>query len=159
MRLEQAFGKKFDKQAVRVKSFEYNNHTFKVKIPLTTEYEAILNEANNPEEEKIDKYFNDLTKQFHENKEKLTPEMGVVFEENDILVNGKSMREAAKNKVLTENRVLALIKLLVPEEKEFDMSTITYEMVEELFPFSVQLELIDLIADTITPSYKEQKGK
>jgi hypothetical protein len=159
MRLEQAFGKKFDKQAVRVKSFEYNNHTFKVKIPLTTEYEAILNEANNPEEEKIDKYFNDLTKQFHENKEKLTPEMGVVFEENDILVNGKSMREAAKNKVLTENRVLALIKLLVPEEKDFDMSTITYEMVEELFPFSVQLELIDLIADTITPSYKEQKGK
>jgi hypothetical protein len=32
-------------------------------------------------------------------------------------------------------------------------------MVEELFPFSVQLELIDLISNTITPTYKEQKGK
>jgi hypothetical protein len=39
------------------------------------------------------------------------------------------------------------------------MSTVTYAMVEELFPFSVQLELIDLISNTIAPNYKDQKGK
>lgn len=159
MSLEKAFGKKFDKDAVRVKTFEYNGHTFKVKIPLTKEYETILETANNVDEEKLEKYYKDLVKDFEKNKDSITPEMGVVFTENDVLLKDKSMREAAKNKLLTENRILALVRLLVPEEQGFDMQTVTYEMVEELFPFSVQLELIDLISNTITPTYKEQKGK
>jgi len=159
MSLEKAFGKKFDKDAVRVKTFEYNGHTFKVKIPLTKEYETILETANNVDEEKLEKYYKDLVKDFEKNKDSITPEMGVVFTEDDVLLKDKSMREAAKNKLLTENRILALVRLLVPEEQGFDMQTVTYEMVEELFPFSVQLELIDLISNTITPTYKEQKGK
>jgi hypothetical protein len=159
MKLEKAFGKKFDKDTVRIKTFDYNGHTFKVKIPLTKEYESILETANKVDDEQLEKYYNDLTKEFVENKEKMTKEMGVVFTDNDVLVNEKSMREAARNKLLTENRILALVRLLVPEEQGFDMQTVTYEMVEELFPFSVQLELIDLISNTITPTYKEQKGK
>jgi hypothetical protein len=159
MKLEKAFGKKFDKDTVRIKTFDYNGHTFKVKIPLTKEYESILETANKVDDEQLEKYYNDLTKDFVENKEKMTKEMGVVFTDNDVLVNEKSMREAARNKLLTENRILALVRLLVPEEQGFDMQTVTYEMVEELFPFSVQLELIDLISNTITPTYKEQKGK
>lgn len=158
MKLEQAFGKKFDKESVRIKSFDYNGHTFKVKIPLTSEYDAIIEQANVPNEELVDKYYKELTKEFIEKKEKLKNE-DVKYTENDVIVGERSMREAAKNKVLTEQRILALIQLLVPEEKDFDMSTVTYDMVEELFPFSVQLELIDHIANTITPTYKEQKGK
>ncbi len=159
MKLEKAFGKKFDKDTVRIKTFDYNGHTFKVKIPLTKEYESILETANKVDDEQLEKYYTELTKDFVENKEKMTKEMGVVFTDNDVLVNEKSMREAARNKLLTENRILALVRLLVPEEQGFDMQTVTYEMVEELFPFSVQLELIDLISNTITPTYKEQKGK
>lgn len=159
MKLEKAFGKKFDKDTVRIKTFEYNGHTFKVKIPLTKEYETILETANNVDEEILEKYYNDLVKDFITNKEKMTEDMGIVFADNDVILKDKSMREAAKNKLLTENRILALVRLLVPEEHGFDMQTVTYEMVEELFPFSVQLELIDLISNTITPTYKEQKGK
>jgi len=159
MSLEQAFGKKFDKDAVRVKTFEYNGHTFKVKIPLTKEYETILDTANNLDEEKVEKYYQDLIKDFVKNKKDIPEELGIVFTDDDVILKDKSMKEAAKNKLLTENRILALIRLLVPEEQGFDMQTVTYEMVEELFPFSVQLELIDLISNTITPSYKEQKGK
>lgn len=157
--LAQAFGKKFDKDTLRIKSFEYNGHTFKVKIPLTSEYELILENANVADEALVEKYYQELIKDFKTNKDKLTEDMGVVFTDDDVIVQDKSMKEASKNKVLTQNRILALIKLLVPEEKDFDMSTISYEMVEELFPFTVQLELIDLIANTITPTYKEQKGK
>lgn len=157
--LAQAFGKKFDKDTLRIKSFEYNGHTFKVKIPLTSEYESILENANVADEALVEKYYQELIKDFKTNKDKLTEDMGVVFTDDDVIVQDKSMKEASKNKVLTQNRILALIKLLVPEEKGFDMSTISYEMVEELFPFTVQLELIDLIANTITPTYKEQKGK
>jgi hypothetical protein len=159
MKLEKAFGKKFDKDTVRIKTFEYNGHTFKVKIPLTKEYETILETANNVDDEILERYYNDLVKDFITNKEKMTEDMGIVFTDNDVILKDKSMREAAKNKLLTENRILALVRLLVPEEHGFDMQTVTYEMVEELFPFSVQLELIDQISNTITPTYKEQKGK
>lgn len=159
MSLEKAFGAKFNKDAVRVKTFDYNGHTFKVKIPLTKEYETILETANKVDEEKVEKYYNDLVKDFVNNKDNIPEELGVTFTDDDVILKDKSMREAAKNKLLTENRILALIRLLVPEEQGFDMQTVTYEMVEELFPFSVQLELIDLISNTITPTYKEQKGK
>jgi hypothetical protein len=157
--LSQAFGKKFDKDSLRIKSFEYGGHTFKVKIPLTSEYESIIQQANVPNEELLEKYYGSLSKEFLEKKKDFASNGKVEFLENDILVEKKSLREAAKNKVLTEQRILALMKLLVPEEKDFDMNSITYEMVEELFPFSVQLEVIDLISDSISPNYKDQRGK
>jgi len=157
--LSQAFGKKFDKDTVRIKSFEYGGHTFKVKLPLTSEYDAIIQQANVPNEELLEKYYSNLSKDFLEKKEEFSTNKSVEFLDNDILVEKKSLREAAKNKVLTEQRILALIKLLVPEEKDFVMDSITYEMVEELFPFSVQLEIIDLISDSISPNYKDQRGK
>lgn len=157
--LAQAFGKKFDKDAVRIKSFSYGGHTFKVKIPLTAEYEAMFEAVKVVDEEKVKKYYDELTKQFIDNKDKLDPELGVVFKDNDIEIQGRSMLDTAKNKAITENRILAMVRLLVPEEEGFDMGTITYDMVEELFPFSVQLELVELIGETISPSYKDTKGK
>jgi hypothetical protein len=157
--LSQAFGKKFDKEAVRTKSFDYGGHNFKVKVPLTSEYEALFESVKIVDDEKVKQYYDDLTKQFIENKDKLDPELGVVFKDDDIEIKGRSMIDTAKNKAITENRIVAMIRLLVPEEKDFDMSTITYAMVEELFPFSVQLELVELIGEVISPSYKDTKGK
>lgn len=157
--LAQAFGKKFNKDAVRIKSFEYGGHTFKVKVPLTSEYEAMFKAVKVVDDAVVKKYYDELTKQFIDNKDKLDPELGVVFKDNDIEIQGRSMLETAKNKAITENRIVAMIQLLVPEEEDFDMATITYDMVEELFPFSVQLELIELIGETVSPNYKDTKGK
>jgi len=157
--LSQAFGKKFDKEAVRTKSFEYGGHNFKVKVPLTSEYEALFEAVKIVDDKKVKQYYQELTKQFIENKDKLDPELGIVFKENDVEIQGRSMMDTAKNKAITENRIVAMIRLLVPEEKGFDMSTVTYEMVEELFPFSVQLELVEVIGEVISPSYKDTKGK
>lgn len=157
--LSKAFGNKFDKEAIRTKSFQYGGHTFKVKIPLTTEYEAIFENVKVVDDEKVKQYYNELTKEFIANKDNLDPELGIVFKENDVEIQGRSMMETAKNKAITENRIVAMIRLLVPEEQGFDMSTVTYEMVEELFPFSVQLELVELIGETISPNYKDTKGK
>jgi 6-pyruvoyl-tetrahydropterin synthase len=157
--LSQAFGKKFDKDAVRTKTFEYNGHTFQVKIPLTVEYENLFANVQDVSDEKVKQYYDELTKEFIKNKDDLDPELGVIIKDNDIEIQGRSMMETAKSKAITENRILAMIRLLVPEDKQFDMSVITYEMVEELFPFSVQLELVELIGKTISPNYKDQKGK
>lgn len=157
--LSSAFGKKFNKDIIRTRSFDFNGHTFKVRVPLSAEYEAILKETQEVDEAKVDKYYNELSKEFIEKKDTIKPEDDVVFSDTDIVVQGRSLKETAKNKILTDNRILAMIKLLVPEEKDFDMATITYEMVDELFPFSVQLELLERIGDVISPSYSTTKGK
>jgi ribosomal protein S17E len=143
--LAQAFGKQFaeNKDAIRIKEFELGGHKFKVKIPLTSEYEAKMLEVKNPQQELIDKYYKEL-----EDKYSNDPDFTI-----------EKMQETAKNKAVTESTILAMVQMLVPEEVGFDMKTITYEMVEELFPFSVQMDLIENIADVISPSYKTTKGK
>lgn len=157
--LEQAFGKKFNKDNVRIRSFDFGGHTFKVKIPLSAEYESLLTSVQEVDETLVEKYYNDLSAEFTKNKDNLADQKEIEFKDNDVIVQGRSMRETAKNKAISENRIVAMIRLLVPEEKEFDMSTITYEMVDELFPFSVQLELVEEIGNVISPSYKAIKGK
>ena len=107
----------------------------------------------------MQKYYNELTKSFIENKDNLDPELGVIFKENDVELQGRSLMQTAKTKVITENQITAMVQMLVPEEIDFNMSEITYEMVEELFPFSVQMELLQKISEVISPSYKETKGK
>lgn len=156
--LSQAFGSSFNKETLRIRSFVYNGHTFKVKVPLAIEADAMSEQTKNLDKAKLNEYYERLTKEFIENKDTLAESEEIVFGDDDVLIKGRSMREAAKNKLLTETTILNMLKLLVPEEQGFDMQTITYDMVEELFPFSIQMELLRLINDTISPSYKETKG-
>jgi hypothetical protein len=157
----QALGTKFieQKEAIRIRSFEFAGHTFKVKVPLTYEFELIQKDMDNVDENIINKYYQELSKELIDNKDKAKEDLEIEYTDNDILIKGKSLRDASKNKALTEKRIITLFKFLVPEEKDFDMNTITYEMIEELFPFSIQMELISLIGDTISPNYKETRGK
>jgi len=157
-----ALGDKFElnKEALRTRKFEFNGHTFKVKVPLTVETDAISERTNNLDEVKLNEYYAELTKEFTDNKaDILDKTKDIEFTETDVIVKGRSLRETAKNKLLMETRILEMFKLLVPEEEGFDMNTITYSMIEELFPFTIQMQLLELISDTISPSYKETKGK
>jgi hypothetical protein len=154
----QALGSSFNKDTLRIRSFVYNGHTFKVKVPLAVEADAMTEQTKNLDKAKLNEYYERLTQEFINNKDSLAENEEIVFADDDVIVKGRSMREAAKNKLLTETTILSMFKLLVPEEQGFDMSTITYDMVEELFPFSIQMELLRFINDTISPSYKETKG-
>ena len=157
-----ALGNDFEahKNALRIRKFEFNGHTFKVKVPLTIESDAISERTKNLDQSTLDQYFDQLAKQFIDNKEDiLKTGDDVVYQDDDVIIKGRSLRETAKNKLLMETRILEMFKLLVPEEEGFDMSTVTYAMIEELFPFSIQMQLLELISDTISPSYKETKGK
>ena len=154
-----ALGKSFNKDTLRIRSFDMGGHTFKVKVPLTAEYENMLENVKIIDDNKVNKYYDDLSKEFINNKSEFEKQEDVVFTDNDILLKGTSLRETAKNKAILENRILSLIKLIMPEEEGFDMSTITYDMVEELFPFSVQIQLIEEISLVISPSYKTVRGK
>jgi len=154
-----ALGKSFNKYTLRIRSFDMGGHTFKVKVPLTAEYENMLEAVKIIDDNKVNQYYDDLSKEFINNKAEFEKQEDVVFTDNDILLKGTSLRETAKNKAILENRILSLIKLIMPEEEGFDMSTITYDMVEELFPFSVQIQLIEEISLVISPSYKTVRGK
>jgi len=149
----QALGNKFNKDALRIRSFEFNEHTFKVKIPLTAESDAMLERLKTPDEAVVEKFFKEMSKSFTE------PSDTVQITENDVIIEGRSIREAASNKALIQARVTEMIRMLVPEEEGFDMSTVTYEMIDELFPFAVQLQLLELIGETVSPSYNSTKGK
>jgi hypothetical protein len=80
------------------------------------------------------------------------------FTDNDILVDGRSMREAAKNKAITEARITEFFKLLVPELDGASLDDLTYKDIEDEFPMSVQLQIVEKIGEAISPTYKESRG-
>ena len=149
----QALGSKFNKDTLRIRSFEFAGHTFKVRVPLTAESDAMFERLKEPNEAMVDKFFSELSKEFTESSDK------VQITDDDVIVEGRSLRETAKNKVLIQARITEMMRLLVPEEEGFDMSTVTYEMIDELFPFAVQMQMMELIGETVSPSYTATKGK
>ena len=152
-----AFGAKLaeNKDLLRIRTFDMGGHTFKVKVPLTAELEAMYKRSSEPDEALVQKYYDQLTGGF---KGEIKDERIQVLED-DFIIDGRSVREAAKDKAKTEARIVEMLKLLVPEDAEFDMATLTYDMVEELFPFAIQIEMMEKIAETISPDYSKHKKK
>lgn len=157
MKLQKAFGNLAND--FRIRSFEMNGHTFKVKVPLTSEMEAMQERLKIPSPESEKKHYEDLTKVFLVDKELVKTMEGVEVKKDDVIVEGRSLKDLAKQKALAERRIVEMFKLLVPEEEGFDMATLTYEMIDEMFPFAIQVELMESISKTISPEYKDRRGK
>ena len=153
-KLESALGGQFtkNKNAVRTRSFVLGGHTFKVKIPLTKEFEEIKIRMELVDNDIVESYYKEMIKDLKESDNcKIT--------DDDVVVSGQSMREASKNKHVLEQRVTEMFKLLVPEESEFDMANINYKMIDELFPLPIQLKVMENISNVVSPTYEEAKGK
>ena len=84
-------------------------------------------------------------------------EEGVEVKDNDVLIEGRSMRETAKNKHVLQQRIVQYIQFLIPETGSLE--DITYADVEAEFPLAVQMTLVDKINEVISPDYKEIKSK
>jgi hypothetical protein len=153
-----AFGEKYqtNKKNLLVRSFELGGHTFKVRIPLMAESDEIYTKVTNPNDETIEKIYQELTKPLMQFESNQTEEFK--FVENDILVDGRSMREAAKNKAITEARITEFFKLLVPDLEGASLEDLTYQDIEDEFPMSVQLQIVEKIGEAISPTYKESRG-
>lgn len=160
-KFEKALGKKFteNKEIVRIRTFELGGHTFKVKVPLTVESDAMTERLKMIDEAEIEKVYTELTKDIVAVQKDLKDMEGIEFTENDIIVAGRSMRETAKMKVSTDKKITEMIRLLVPEEKDFDMSTIEYKDIEEIFPMPIQMALVEAISETISFDYGKTKEK
>lgn len=141
---------------IRIKKFDLGGHTFRVRIPLVAESDQIYAKVMNPSETKILDIYQKLTAPLIQFKDKESEDFQ--FVENDVIVNGRSMQEAAKNKAMIETRVVEYIKLLVPENEDQTLDDITYEDIEEEFPLSVQMALIKAIGEAISPTYEDSRG-
>lgn len=157
-KLGSALGKKYEehKLSILTRTFELGNHTFKVRVPSVQEIEAIYDYFKNPNEEKVEEIYQELSKDLIAMKDQAGD--NVEFKDNDIVVDGRSLREAAKNKEVIQHRIVEYIKFLIPEDGQ-SLDGIEYKDVEDEFPLSIQLTLVDKISEVISPEYKEIKSK
>jgi hypothetical protein len=153
-----AFGEKYqaNKKNLLIRSFELGGHTFKVRIPLMIESDAIYKKVSNPDDQTIERIYQDITQPLRQFENNQSDEFK--FTDNDILVDGRSMREAAKNKAITEARITEFFKLLVPEVEGVSFEDLTYPDIEEEFPLSVQMMIVEKIGEVISPTYREARG-
>lgn len=153
-KLSQAFGKNYEKNKVSIlsRSFEMGGHTFKVRVPNVGELEAIYTFEVSDDNQAAELAFVELTKNLTIDSDH------VVKTDNDIIVDGRSMREAAKNKILLQHRITEYFKLLVPENGE-SLESLEYSDIDQEFPLSIQMQFIDRINEVISPDYKETRGK
>ena len=89
--------------------------------------------------------------------ENLKDQEGVEVKDNDFIIDGRSIRETAKNKHILQHRIVQYIKFLIPETGSLE--DITYEDVETEFPLTVQMTLVEKINEVISPDYKDIKSK
>lgn len=157
-RLSTAFGEKYqaNKKNLLIRSFELGGHTFKVRIPLVAESDEIYRKVSEPDAETVEKIYMDITASLR--KFEATQSDDFKFTDDDVLVDGRSMREAAKNKAITEARITEFFKLLVPELEGASLEDLTYADIEEEFPMSVQMQIVEKIGEVISPTYKEARG-
>jgi len=153
-KLASALGSKYEqnKLSILTRSFELGNHTFKVRVPSVGEIEEIYNYFKNPDEAVTEQIYQELIANLV-----IDPEDKVEKTDNDTIVGGRSMREAAKNKNIMQYRIVRYIQMLVPETGSLD--DLTYADVESEFPLAIQLTLIDKINEVISPDYKDIKSK
>lgn len=140
----------------RIKKFDLGGHAFRVRVPLVSESDAMHSRIIKPNSAAIDKIYADLTKSLDEFKTLKNEDL--IFTENDVVVSGRSMREAATNKAMMEARITEMIRLLQPENPANNLDDITYAEIELEWPLSVQLALVEKISEVVSPGYKETRG-
>ena len=136
--------------SLRLKTFELGGQIFRVRIPLTKEMETIEQRISKIDEAEEQRRYEKMVAGFGD-----IDIEGIVKTENDVVVEGRSTRDMVRSILQMENRVVEFIKLLVPTDGTLD--DITYEEIDAEWPFTVQLEILAKINESIAPGYKEER--
>jgi hypothetical protein len=144
---------KINSNNIRIREFTMAGQTLRVRVPLASEMEAMNERVKNVEwQDQYKKMVDPLL----EKKDSFDNEE-IKFTDDDVLINDKSIKELAKVASQTNARIVEMFKLLVPVIDGEDLSKLTYEEIENEFPFSVQLEVSKKIAEVISPGYEETR--
>lgn len=136
----------------------------RVRVPLKKQMEEMNAKILSPDQERVNKIYDGLAKPIMEtleaagkefvdelNKDKQT----IVVAENDLIVDGTSLRQLAQFQAIEEQRVEAYFRLLQSETGE--PVNETFEQITEEFPEFVIREIIVAIQAALTPDYKTTK--
>lgn len=147
---------KINSDAIRIRSFEFNGQTIKVRVPTTVEADQLYDKMK-ASEELISLKYQELKKPLLEKRKELEKsDSDIKFLEDDIIVAGTSIKELAKTQADGETRILETFKLLVPADGK-DMSTLTYQEINDDLPLPIQLDLVKKITEVISSSYEETR--
>ncbi len=151
-KIAQALGSKYqeNKLSILTRKFTMGDYTSKVRVHNVKEMEVIYDYFKNPNEDDVEKTYQQLLALLSaEEKEEI---------EKTGMVNGRSLKETARNKTVIQYRIVEYIKFLIPENGE-SLADLEYADVEEEYPFAIQLALVDKIHEVISPEYKEIHAK
>jgi hypothetical protein len=155
---DQAKIKKIDIELGEVK------FNLKVRIPLKHEMEAMTEKIANPDPEKVEAIYTDLTKTMKQslddggeeflkllNSEKET----IKVTDDDIIINGTSTRQVSNMTAIWQTQVEQYFHLL--ESETGDPIDETYEQISSEFPEQIIKEIVTAIDGAIRPDYKTAK--
>lgn len=141
--------------AIRIRSFTFNNQVLRVRVPTSSEAEQIFEKTKEPAADLVEAKYQEIAKPILDAKDKLEGSE-IVFKDDDILVKDKSMRDLAKTKASTELRIVETFKLLVAGDGG-RMEDLTYDDISQDLPLPIQLELVQRITEVISPNYEETR--
>jgi len=136
----------------------------KVRVPLKKDMEAMNARILTPAKEKVDEVFEriagpmrktleeggeDFIKALNENKQSVT------LTDDDLIVDGTSLRQVAQYQAIEEARVEEFFHLLVSETGE--PVTESFDEISAEFPEFAIREIVQEIQATIAPDYKSTK--
>jgi BMFP domain-containing protein YqiC len=136
----------------------------KVRVPLKKEMETITATILSPDQARVDKIFKRLSdpmiKAMEEGGEEFVKAINdkkqtLTKTDDDLIVDGTSVRQVANFSAIEENKVEQYFHLLVSETGE--PITETYEQIVEEFPEFVIREIVAEIDKAIKPDYKTVK--
>lgn len=156
------------REQVKVKSIKFDmgevKFTLRVRIPLKKQMEALMDRITNPDKELVEQIYKrfadpvqetltaggeDFLKVINSEKETIT------VLDNDLLIDGQSVRQVATFTAMWETKVAEYFHLLQSETGEEINET--YEQITQEFPEPVIREIVDGIESAIRPDYKTAK--
>ena len=138
---------------IRIREFTMAGQKLRVRVPLASEMEAITKAVDQVD---WSKKYEEMSASFIKDKAEIEGEE-IKFLDDDIVVDGKSIKEISILTAKTEERITQMIRLLVPANEADSMDTITYADIDEAFPFAVQMEVMKKIIEVISPGYEETR--
>lgn len=170
MTLAKKLGKQFEqiKDEIQIRTITIDlgevRFDLRVRVPLKKEVEAMNAKILSPAKDKVDEVFKRLTepmrktieeggegflKALNENKQ------SVVMTDDDLIVDGTSLRQVSQYQAIEETRVEEYFHLLVSEIG--GAITESYDEISDEFPDFVIKEIVQAIQATIAPDYKSAK--
>jgi hypothetical protein len=148
---------KINADNVRIRSFDFNGQTIRVRVPLTVEADALYEKIKEPSAELVKQKYEELSTPLLAKRQELEEtDNDIKYLEDDIVLAGTSIKDLAKSQAEGETRILETFRLLVPADGK-DMSTLTYEEINADLPLPIQLELVKKISEVISPNYEESR--